>query len=86
MPECAERSQFWKNMFKTQSQESVEISVKTSVDRRLDKVKNEANQAENEAKPVRCRWAVLLRLCRPEGEMHDVKNGVARWCEEAGPR
>ncbi len=50
MPECAERSQFWKTTFKTQSQAGVEISVKAGVDRRFDNVKNEANQAENEAK------------------------------------
>jgi hypothetical protein len=35
-------------MFTTQTQESVEIWAKTGVHRGLDKVKNEANLAENE--------------------------------------
>jgi hypothetical protein len=82
----AERSQFWKNMFKTQSQESVEISVKTGVDRGLDQVKNEANQAENEAMPGRCRQAVLLWPCRPESEMDDVKKRGGASVRGAGPR
>jgi hypothetical protein len=62
---CAERSQIWKNMFKTQLQEIVEVRAKTGADRGLDRVKNEAKKAKTKPTAAGSRGESQLEI--PKG-------------------